>query len=1068
MAAASESIKVFCRFRPLNESEKKSSSKFIPTFPPGTSDCVNLGNVCFYYSFSQCTEVSPAKMLSSWLFRSFGFHCNVFFANNCSDLFALKYKFFLTGFFARIFKSSYGNLLPDDQMNVCSMMLFVCLQGKVYSFDRVFKPNISQEEVYLASAYPIVKDVLSGYNGTIFAYGQTSSGKTFTMEGVIGDPDYQGIIPRIVSDIFNHIYSMEENLEFHIKISYFEIYMDRIRDLLDVTKTNLVVHEDKNRVPYVKGCSERFVSSPEEVLDTIEEGKANRHIAVTNMNEHSSRSHSVFLINIRQENVETQKKLSGKLYLVDLAGSEKVSKTGAEGTILDEAKNINKSLSALGNVISALAEGTKSHVPYRDSKLTRILQESLGGNARTTIVICCSPASFNEGETKSTLLFGARAKTINNVVQVNEELTAEEWKRRFERERDKVLKLRAQLSAYEKEIERWRRGESIPESEQVNLSDLTESMIAPSVTESMIVDSVSNAPTAMVTSTPAALVDEERARYEEERLRLYQQLDEKDDEIQQQSQLAERLKEQLNEQEELIKQTKTDYEVLQSEMSRIQMENDAAKEEVKEVLQALEELAMNYDQKTQEVEMKVKENESLNDELSKKLVNIFLKNFIHSIWCIMLNEVQSELQQIKEGTAVHKRRIQDMLSNIVRDLCEVGSIIGGNIAEMKVSLEDPNKVDRIDEEFTVARLLLTKMKAEIKTLSEKCAQLDTFQSDYAQRLESNERELADCRLLIQQYEIRMNSLTTSMKDVENKKRQLEEAVDTLNEECAKLRAQENVAKVSIAPASEVDLKSALEAQLESHREAHAKQLSALRDEIMEKNNTIDQLQVSLNQLQLTKDQLQSDYEKLKSEENGRDKRIKELALLSDKREQAKQDLKGLEETVAKELQTLHNLRKLFVQDLQQRIKRTPTGPEEEEFVSSMAQKQKILFLENNLDQLTKVHKQLVRDNADLRCELPKLEKRLRATMERVKSLETALKEAKEAAMKDRKKYQFEVERIKEAVRQRNLVRRGFPAAQIAKPIRPGQHPVGVTGQSHGIRSNNGLTINAPLINQAVN
>ncbi|KRX21157.1 Kinesin heavy chain [Trichinella nelsoni] len=992
MAAASESIKVFCRFRPLNESEEKSSSKFIPKFPPGTNDCVNLG-------------------------------------------------------------------------------------GKVYSFDRVFKPNISQEEVYLASAYPIVKDVLSGYNGTIFAYGQTSSGKTFTMEGVIGDPDYQGIIPRIVSDIFNHIYSMEENLEFHIKISYFEIYMDRIRDLLDVTKTNLVVHEDKNRVPYVKGCSERFVSSPEEVLDTIEEGKANRHIAVTNMNEHSSRSHSVFLINIRQENVETQKKLSGKLYLVDLAGSEKVSKTGAEGTILDEAKNINKSLSALGNVISALAEGTKSHVPYRDSKLTRILQESLGGNARTTIVICCSPASFNEGETKSTLLFGARAKTISNVVQVNEELTAEEWKRRFERERDKVLKLRAQLSAYEREIERWRRGESIPESEQVNLSDLTESMIAPSVTESMIVDSVSNAPAAMVTSTPAALVDEERARYEEERLRLYQQLDEKDDEIQQQSQLAERLKEQLNEQEELIKQTKTDYEVLQSEMSRIQMENDAAKEEVKEVLQALEELAMNYDQKTQEVEMKVKENETLNDELSKKL--------------IMLNEVQSELQQIKEGTAVQKRRIQDMLSNIVRDLCEVGSIIGGNIAEMKVSLEDPNKVDRIDEEFTVARLLLTKMKAEIKTLSEKCAQLDTFQSDYAQRLESNERELADCRLLIQQYEIRMNSLTASMKEVENKKRQLEEAVDTLNEECAKLRAQENVAKVSIAPASEVDLKSALEAQLESHREAHAKQLSALRDEIMEKNNTIDQLQVSLNQLQLTKDQLQSDYEKLKSEENGRDKRIKELAMLSDKREQAKQDLKGLEETVAKELQTLHNLRKLFVQDLQQRIKRTPTGPEEEEFVSSMAQKQKILFLENNLDQLTKVHKQLVRDNADLRCELPKLEKRLRATMERVKSLETALKEAKEAAMKDRKKYQFEVERIKEAVRQRNLVRRGFPAAQIgivliiilqicfwkcksyslpieAKPIRPGQHPVGVTGQSHGIRSNNGLTINAPLINQAVN
>lgn len=166
------------------------------------------------------------------------------------------------------------------------------------------------------------------------------------------------------------------------------------------------MHEDKNRVPFVKGATERFVSSPEEVFEVIEEGKSNRHIAVTNMNEHSSRSHSVFLINVKQENLENQKKLSGKLYLVDLAGSEKVSKTGAEGTVLDEAKNINKSLSALGNVISALADGNKTHIPYRDSKLTRILQESLGGNARTTIIICCSPASFNESETKSTLDFG--------------------------------------------------------------------------------------------------------------------------------------------------------------------------------------------------------------------------------------------------------------------------------------------------------------------------------------------------------------------------------------------------------------------------------------------------------------------------------------------------------------------------------------------------------------------------------------------------------------------------------------------------------------------------------------
>merc|ERR1712106_1191654 len=336
-----------------------------------------------------------------------------------------------------------------------------------------------------------------------------------------------GIIPRIVNDIFNHIYSMEENLEFHIKVSYFEIYLDKCRDLLDPSKVNLAVHEDKDRVVYVKGATERFVSSPEEVFEVIEEGKSNRHVAVTNMNEHSSRSHSVFLINVKQENLENQKKLCGKLYLVDLAGSEKVGKTGVEGMGLEEAKNINKSLSALGNVIAALAEGNKTHIPYRDSKLTRILQESLGGNAKTTVVICCSPASYNEVETKSTLDFGRRAKTVKNVVMINEELTAEEWKRRYEKEKEKVTKLKAQVEKLEAELARWRSGESVSADEQIEVVALDMDASQSSVQLSK----------ALGINQPPR--DTDQASWLQEREALYQSLDEKDDEINHQSQLVE-------------------------------------------------------------------------------------------------------------------------------------------------------------------------------------------------------------------------------------------------------------------------------------------------------------------------------------------------------------------------------------------------------------------------------------------------------------------------------------------------------------------------------------------------
>ncbi|CAB1327519.1 unnamed protein product [Coregonus sp. 'balchen'] len=798
----------------------------------------------------------------------------------------------------------------------------VVITGKPYVFDRVLPPNTAQEQVYDACAKQIVKDVLGGYNGTIFAYGQTSSGKTHTMEGKLHDPQLMGIIPRIAHDIFDHIYSMDENLEFHIKI----------RDLLD------------------------------------------------DMNEHSSRSHSIFLINIKQENVETEKKLSGKLYLVDLAGSEKVSKTGAEGAVLDEAKNINKSLSALGNVISALAEGTKTHVPYRDSKMTRILQDSLGGNCRTTIIICASPSIYNECETKSTLMFGQRAKTIKNTVSVNLELTAEEWKKKYEKEKEK------------------NKSENVPEEEQLSAKE--QKHLEP-CDNTPIIDNMAPANgLVLVVST------EEKSKYEEDISNLYKQLDDKDDEINQQSQLAEKLKEQMLDQDELLASTRRDYEKIHEDLSRLQTENEAAKEEVKEVLQALEELAVNYDQKSQEVENRSQANEQLQDELQQKTT--------------VLLSVQRELTTLQELSGHQKKRAAEILHLLLRDLSEIGATMG--TSDIKVMAEGNGNGGVIEEDFTMTRLYISKMKSEVKSLVNRSKQLESAQGDTSRKMATNEKELASCQLLISQHQAKIKSLTDYMQNMEQKKRQLEESQDALTEELAKMHAQEKMHEVSVVDTEkehisrlegEEEIKKTLEQQMEAHREAHQKQLARLRDEIEDKQRMLDEL-TDLNQgLVLEQNKLLSDHEKLKVKEQETDVKLQKLVVFNQQREQARQDLKGLEETVAKELQTLHNLRRLFVQDLTTRVKKSAE-----------------LDCEDGL----------VRDNADLRCELPKLEKRLRATAERVKALENALKEAKESAMRDRKRYQLEVDRIKEVVRAKNMARRGN-SAQIAKPIRPGQHPL---------------------------
>lgn len=311
----------------------------------------------------------------------------------------------------------------------------LAIHGKDYSstftFDRVFGPSSLQHQIYDYSIKQTLESFLDGYNGTVLTYGQTGSGKSYTMFGPSPKGDHRGVVPRIIEDIFSHIADSSSNVQYTVGVSYMEIYMEQLRDLLDPLEKAFTIHEDKESGVFVKGMSQMFVSSAEEMELLLQLGSSNRQVASTQMNFESSRSHAIFQIKLSQKDTLLGSTKTSTLFLVDLAGSEKVTKTGAVGQNLQEAKKINSSLSVLGLVIKSLTDGTSTHVPYRDSKLTRILQESLGGNSRTTLIINCAPSEDHEIETLSTLRFGSRAKRIKNVVHINTELGMSQLKLRI-------------------------------------------------------------------------------------------------------------------------------------------------------------------------------------------------------------------------------------------------------------------------------------------------------------------------------------------------------------------------------------------------------------------------------------------------------------------------------------------------------------------------------------------------------------------------------------------------------------------------------------------------------------
>ncbi|KAH9420263.1 Kinesin-like protein kif3c, partial [Dermatophagoides pteronyssinus] len=322
---------------------------------------------------------------------------------------------------------------------------------KIYTFDSVYDCDSKQEEIYADVCHPLVESVLNGFNGTIFAYGQTGTGKTYTMEGVAHDP---GVIPRSFIHIFSHI-GRSSHKQFLVRSSYLEIYQEEIRDLLSTnTNKRLELRERSDIGVYVKDLSSFVCKNVTEIERVLAKGRQNRAVGATNMNEHSSRSHAIFMITVehieKDSSMATEHVRVGKLNLVDLAGSERQIKTKTVGQRQKEAIKINLSLSALGNVISALVDGRSTHIPYRDSKLTRILQDSLGGNARTVMMANIGPAGYNYEETLITLRYANRAKNIKNKPRVNEN-PKDTLLKEFQAEIDR---LRAQLEEKRKQKSR--------------------------------------------------------------------------------------------------------------------------------------------------------------------------------------------------------------------------------------------------------------------------------------------------------------------------------------------------------------------------------------------------------------------------------------------------------------------------------------------------------------------------------------------------------------------------------------------------------------------------------------
>ncbi|XP_062564211.1 kinesin-like protein KIF3A [Armigeres subalbatus] len=525
-------------------------------------------------------------------------------------------------------ESGSQNIIKPDKCNRCVTVYKPNANSseppKVYYFDNVFGEESTQIDLYIDTARPIVDKVLEGYNGTILAYGQTGTGKTYTMSGNPDSPQTKGIIPNTFAHIFGHIARAKENQKFLVRVSYMEIYNEEVRDLLGKEfNKSLEVKERADIGVFVKDLSGYVVHNADDLDNIMKLGNKNRVVGATKMNSESSRSHAIFSITIESsETDDTGKQYvkMGKLQLVDLAGSERQSKTQSSGLRLKEATKINLSLSVLGNVISALVDGKSTHIPYRNSKLTRLLQDSLGGNSKTVMCASISPADSNYVETISTLRYACRAKSIQNLAHVNEE-PKDALLRHFQEE---IMELKRQL-----EEGTFVSGICTDEDEEIEDDDEEEE-------EEIEIDE-----------------DKERERLEKKEKKRREKAKEKKEKADAEKELLEQ-KAMKNEQE--IKRAKSEQDQLRAKLSSLENKILVGGENLLEKAQAQEVL---LEKSMAELERSTKTERELEENLQKIEAER-----------IDIEERYSSLQEECVGKTKKLQRVMSMLMSIKSELAD--------------------------------------------------------------------------------------------------------------------------------------------------------------------------------------------------------------------------------------------------------------------------------------------------------------------------------------------------------------------------------------------------------------